>query len=137
MPRLSSMLARLLSTRVTPVLLRLRELGINISIDDYGTGLSTLDYLKKIPASEIKIDQSFIKSMCDNRSDRLMVQSTIGLAHALGRTVVAEGVEQADILEALVEMNCDVAQGFIIGRPMSLESLVKRITVDSKRSVAG
>ncbi|MEO5611683.1 MAG: EAL domain-containing protein [Sphingomicrobium sp.] len=118
------------------MLLRLRELGINISIDDYGTGLSTLDYLKKIPASEIKIDQSFIKSMCDNRSDRLMVQSTIGLAHALGRTVVAEGVEQADILEALVEMKCDVAQGFIIGRPMSLESLVKRLAVGSKRSVA-
>jgi len=124
------------SGEAVDMLLRLRELGVNISIDDYGTGLSTLDYLKKIPASEIKIDQSFIKSMCDNRSDRLMVQSTIGLAHALGRTVVAEGVEQADILEALVEMKCDVAQGYIIGRPMSLESLVKRITVERKRNVA-
>ncbi|MEO8619308.1 MAG: EAL domain-containing protein [Sphingomicrobium sp.] len=124
------------SGEAVDMLLRLRELGINISIDDYGTGLSTLDYLKKIPAGEIKIDQSFIKSMCENRSDRLMVQSTIGLAHALGRTVVAEGVEQADILEALVEMKCDIAQGYIIGRPMSLESLVKRITVENKRSVA-
>ena len=124
------------SGEAVDMLLRLRELGINISIDDYGTGLSTLDYLKKIPASEIKIDQSFIKSMCDNRSDRLMVQSTIGLAHALGRTVVAEGVEQADILEALVAMKCDVAQGYIIGRPMSLESLIKRIGVERKRSVA-
>jgi EAL domain-containing protein (putative c-di-GMP-specific phosphodiesterase class I)/CHASE2 domain-containing sensor protein len=124
------------SGEAVDMLLRLRELGINISIDDYGTGLSTLEYLKKIPAREIKIDQSFIKSMCDNRSDRLMVQSTIGLAHALGRTVVAEGVEQADILEALVEMKCDVAQGYIIGRPMSLESLVKRIAVERKRSVA-
>ena len=118
------------------MLLRLRELGINISIDDYGTGLSTLDYLKKIPASEIKIDQSFVKAMCENRSDRLMVQSTIGLAHALGRTVVAEGVERADILEALVEMKCDLAQGFIIGRPMSLESLIKRTTLERKRSYA-
>jgi EAL domain-containing protein (putative c-di-GMP-specific phosphodiesterase class I)/CHASE2 domain-containing sensor protein len=124
------------SGEAVDMLLLLREMGINISIDDYGTGLSTLEYLKKIPASEIKIDQSFIKSMCDNRSDRLMVQSTIGLAHALGRTVVAEGVEQADILEALVEMKCDMAQGFIIGRPMSLESLIKRITVERKRSVA-
>ena len=124
------------SGEAVDMLLRLREMGVNISIDDYGTGLSTLEYLKKIPASEIKIDQSFIKSMCDNRSDRLMVQSTIGLAHALGRTVVAEGVEQADILEALVEMKCDVALGFIIGRPMSLESLIKRITVERKRSVA-
>ena len=124
------------SGEAVDMLLRLREMGVNISIDDYGTGLSTLEYLKKIPASEIKIDQSFIKSMCDNRSDRLMVQSTIGLAHALGRTVVAEGVEQVDILEALVEMKCDIAQGFVIGRPMSLESLIKRITVERKRSVA-
>ena len=75
------------------MLAQLRELGVNISIDDYGTGLSTLDYLKKIPAGEIKIDQSFVKGMCDNRSDRVMVQSTIALAHSLGRTVVAEGVE--------------------------------------------
>ena len=69
----------------------LRDLGIKIAIDDYGTGLSTLEYLKKIPASEIKIDQSFVKSMRDNRSDLIMVQSTIALAHSLGRTVVAEG----------------------------------------------
>jgi EAL domain-containing protein (putative c-di-GMP-specific phosphodiesterase class I)/CHASE2 domain-containing sensor protein len=115
---------------------RLRELGVNISIDDYGTGLSTLDYLKKIPAGEIKIDQSFVKAMCDNRSDRLMVQSTIALAHSLGRKVVAEGVEQREILEALIEMKCDVAQGYIIGRPMSLESLTKRLTSDRKRDVA-
>ena len=115
---------------------RLRELGVRISIDDYGTGLSTLDYLKKIPANEIKIDQSFVKGMVDNRSDRLMVQSTIGLAHSLGRKVVAEGVEQLDVLDLLIEMECDVAQGFAIGRPMSLESLAKRIASDRKRHVA-
>ena len=115
---------------------RLRDLGIKISIDDYGTGLSTLDYLKKIPANEIKIDQSFVKAMCENRSDRLMVQSTIGLAHSLGRTVVAEGVEQRDTLDALREMGCDIAQGFIIGRPMSMESLAKRIATDRRRRVA-
>ena len=115
---------------------RLREMGVRISIDDYGTGLSTLDYLKKIPASEIKIDQSFVKGMADNRSDRLMVQSTIELAHSLGRKVVAEGVEQRDILDLLIEMKCDVAQGFAIGRPMSLESLGKRLTTDRKRIVA-
>jgi EAL domain-containing protein (putative c-di-GMP-specific phosphodiesterase class I) len=65
-----------------------------------------------------------------------MVHSTIGLAHSLGRKVVAEGVEQRDILEALTEMGCDVAQGFIVGRPMSLESLIKRITSDRRRQVA-
>ena len=74
--------------------------------------------------------------MVDNRSDRLMVQSTIGLAHSLGRKVVAEGVEQHEILDLLVEMECDIAQGFAIGRPMSLESLAKRIAADRKRSVA-
>jgi EAL domain-containing protein (putative c-di-GMP-specific phosphodiesterase class I) len=106
---------------------RLRDLGVNISIDDYGTGQSTLDYLKKIPASEIKIDQSFVKGIVDNRSDRLMVQSTIGLAHSLGRKVVAEGVEHRDILDVLVELDCDIAQGFALGRPMSLESLARRV----------
>jgi EAL domain-containing protein (putative c-di-GMP-specific phosphodiesterase class I)/CHASE2 domain-containing sensor protein len=124
------------SGEAVDMLARLRELGVNISIDDYGTGLSTLDYLKKIPAAEIKIDQSFVKAMCDNRSDRVMVQSTIALAHSLGRKVVAEGVEQRETLDALVEMGCDIAQGYVIGRPMSLESLTKRIATDRKRSAA-
>jgi EAL domain-containing protein (putative c-di-GMP-specific phosphodiesterase class I)/CHASE2 domain-containing sensor protein len=115
---------------------RLRDLGINIAIDDYGTGLSTLDYLKKIPANELKIDQSFVKGIVDNRSDRLMVQSTIGLAHSLGRKVVAEGVEHRDILDLLIEMSCDIAQGFAIGRPMSLDSLTKRLASDRKRTAA-
>ncbi|HEX5238386.1 MAG TPA: EAL domain-containing protein [Sphingomicrobium sp.] len=115
---------------------RLRDLGINIAIDDYGTGLSTLDYLKKVPANEIKIDQSFVKGMVDNRSDRLMVQSTINLAHSLGRKVVAEGVEEREILDLLVGMNCDIAQGFAIGRPMSLETLIRRVVSGRKRSAA-
>lgn len=115
---------------------RLRELGVNIAIDDYGTGLSTLDYLKKIPADEIKIDQSFVKGIVDNRSDRLMVQSTIGLAHSLGRKVVAEGVEHRDILDLLIEMGCDIAQGFAVGRPMGLDTLTKRLASDRKRTAA-
>jgi EAL domain-containing protein (putative c-di-GMP-specific phosphodiesterase class I)/CHASE2 domain-containing sensor protein len=115
---------------------RLRDLGINIAIDDYGTGLSTLEYLKKIPANEIKIDQGFVKSMTDNRSDRLMVQSTIGLAHSLGRRVVAEGVEHRDILDLLAEMGCDIAQGFAVGRPMSMDSLTKRLLTHRKRTAA-
>jgi EAL domain-containing protein (putative c-di-GMP-specific phosphodiesterase class I) len=92
--------------------------------------------LKKIPANEIKIDQSFVKSLCDNRSDRLMVQSTVGLAHSLGRKVVAEGVESREVLDALVEIDCDVAQGYIIGRPMSVENLLKRLGSDHRRRVA-
>ncbi|QIL02402.1 EAL domain-containing protein [Sphingomonas sinipercae] len=118
------------------VLTQLRDLGIKISIDDYGTGLSTLDYLKRIPAAEIKIDQSFIKGMTENRSERLMVQSTIALAHSLGRSVVAEGVESRDALELLAEMECDVAQGFIVGRPMSFESIRRRLQSDRPVKVA-
>jgi len=124
------------SGEVTEMLTRLRDIGVKMSIDDYGTGLSTLDYLKKIPAAELKIDQSFVKGIVDNRSDRLMVQSTIALAHALDRKVVAEGVEQREILDALVEMGCDVAQGYIIGRPMSIESLMKRMSAGKRHNVA-
>lgn len=118
------------------MLAQLRELGINISIDDYGTGLSTLEYLKKIPAGEIKIDQSFIKGMVENRSERLMVGSTIALAHSLGRRVVAEGVESREALELLAEMECDIAQGFITGRPMSLETLRRRLLAERHSKVA-
>jgi EAL domain-containing protein (putative c-di-GMP-specific phosphodiesterase class I)/CHASE2 domain-containing sensor protein len=114
----------------------LRDLGIRISIDDYGTGLSTLEYLKKIPASEIKIDQSFVKSMRDHRSDLVMVQSTIALAHSLGRTVVAEGVESREILDMLIAMKCEIAQGFVVGRPSSLNDLSKRLLGERKRRAA-
>ena len=115
---------------------RLRDLGVKISIDDYGTGLSTLDYLKKVPAAEIKIDQSFIKSLRDHRSDRVMVQSTIALAHSLGRIVVAEGVEDRETLELLTTMGCDLAQGFIIGRATSLRNVLKRLKVERGLRVA-
>jgi len=109
------------------MLTRLQKTGIKISIDDYGTGMSTLEYLKKVPAAEIKIDQSFIKSLRDHRSDRVMVQSTIALAHSLGRLVVAEGIEDRETLELLTSMGCDIGQGFIIGRASSLRSVVKRM----------
>ena len=115
-------------------LTQLRDFGVTISIDDYGTGFSTLEYLRTIPAAEIKIDQSFVKGMVDNRSDRLMVQSTIALAHSLGRRVVAEGVETRELLELLTEMGCDIGQGFVIGRPMSLESLKRRLTATGRRA---
>jgi EAL domain-containing protein (putative c-di-GMP-specific phosphodiesterase class I)/CHASE2 domain-containing sensor protein len=118
------------------LLVRLRDLGVRIAIDDYGTGLSTLDYLKKVPASEIKIDQSFIRSMRDNRSDLIMVQSTITLAHSLGRIVVAEGVEDVASLEQLLVMGCDQVQGFVVGRPMAREELERRLKAERRRRAA-
>jgi len=120
----------------TAPLFGLRDLGVKISIDDYGTGLSTLEYLKKVPAGEIKIDQGFVKSMRDHRSDLVMVQSTIALAHSLGRTVVAEGVETREILDMLIAMKCEVAQGFIIGRPCSFNDLSKRLVGERKKRAA-
>lgn len=114
----------------------LRSSGVRIAIDDYGTGLSTLEYLKKVPANEIKIDQSFVKAMRFNRSDLIMVQSTIALAHSLGRTVVAEGVEDRQCLDELAAMGCDVAQGFVIGRPMGVRELVQRLQLKQPRRVA-
>lgn len=104
---------------------RLRDLGVGISVDDYGTGLSTLDYLKKIPACEIKIDKSFVQAMHRSEGDRVIVNSTVQLAHSLGRRVVAEGVEDRETLYALKGMGCDIAQGFHIGRPMPLRGLAR------------
>jgi EAL domain-containing protein (putative c-di-GMP-specific phosphodiesterase class I) len=117
-------------------LLELRYMGVQISIDDYGTGLSTLDYLKKIPATEIKIDRSFVQAIDKSHSDRLLVNSTIQLAHSLGQKVVAEGVEEAETLEALANMGCDVAQGYLIGRPMTFRSMFRQLLTDQKQQAA-
>ncbi|MEN9709034.1 MAG: hypothetical protein RIQ68_1442, partial [Pseudomonadota bacterium] len=94
------------------------RLGICVSIDDYGTGYSTLEYLKKISATELKIDRGFVAAMDRNRSDRLLVNATIKLAHSLGHKVVAEGVETQETLEMLTKMGCDKVQGYYISRPI-------------------
>jgi diguanylate cyclase len=114
------------------VLRELRDMGVQISIDDYGTGLSTLDYLKRIPATEIKIDKSFVQSIDRSHSDRVMVLSTIRLAHSLGQKVVAEGVERQETLDQLAVMGCDMAQGFFIGRPMTLAALERIMNARSQ-----
>jgi EAL domain-containing protein (putative c-di-GMP-specific phosphodiesterase class I)/CHASE2 domain-containing sensor protein len=102
----------------------LRGIGLQLSIDDYGTGFSTLDYLKRCPATELKIDRSFVRMLVSSRSDRIMVNSTIELAHSLGEEVVAEGVEDNETLQLLGQMGCDKAQGYLIGRPMPFEALI-------------
>ncbi len=107
---------------------RLFELGVSLSIDDYGTGFSTLEYLRKIPAKEIKIDRSFVSLLDKSLSDRIMVNSTVQLAHSLGRKVVAEGVETAEVLQELSRMGCDLAQGYHIGRPVPLDTLLSLST---------
>ncbi|KWV92653.1 EAL domain-containing protein [Erythrobacter sp. YT30] len=100
-------------------LANLRDAGARISVDDYGTGHATLNYLKDFPANEIKLDQSFVSDLMTNQANRVMVSSTIELAHALSFEVVAEGVEDAETLEALADLGCDYLQGWNIGKPMA------------------
>ncbi len=109
--------------RALRVLQQLHELGAQLSIDDFGTGYSSLAYLKKLPVQTLKIDYSFIRNMLDDKQDELIVESTIHLAHSLSLKVVAEGVENAALIERLSSMGCDEAQGYHIGRPMALAQI--------------
>ncbi|HIJ79647.1 MAG: EAL domain-containing protein [Desulfobulbaceae bacterium] len=104
--------------RVKKVVSRLTNLGIAMAIDDYGTGYSSLVYLRKFPAIEIKIDKSYISNMLEDEDNAVIVRSTIEMAHNIGRKVVAEGVEDRDTMLALEEMSCDYLQGYYISRPL-------------------
>ena len=101
---------------------RFRDLGIGISMDDYGTGQSTLSYLKELPLTELKIDRSFVQHAHRDHADALLVGSTVELAHQLGLQVVAEGIEEAACLDFLRRIGCDYAQGYFIAKPMSAEA---------------
>ena len=104
---------------------RLSKLGISIAVDDFGTGYSSLSHFKNLPLDTLKIDRSFVSEMLTNESDSVIVDSTIDLAHNFSFTVIAEGVEDQDTLNALAEKNCDQAQGFFIAKPMSADELEK------------
>jgi EAL domain-containing protein (putative c-di-GMP-specific phosphodiesterase class I)/GGDEF domain-containing protein len=101
--------------------------GVAISIDDYGVGLSSLAYLQRIRADELKIDKSLVLTMADSQRDALLVRSTIDLAHGLGLKVTAEGVETEAVLSLLSAMGCDVAQGYHLARPMPLDRLLEHL----------
>jgi EAL domain-containing protein (putative c-di-GMP-specific phosphodiesterase class I) len=101
------------------------RIGIPIAIDDYGAGLSSLVYLKKLPACELKIDKMFITQLTSSNRDPLIVRSTIDLAHALEMEVTAEGVESQAALALLSVMGCDMVQGFLISRPIGIAGLVR------------
>ena len=99
------------------MLQKLKELGLRLSIDDYGTGQSTLSYLKEFNADEVKIDQSFVRTIKTDHINLIMVKSTIEMAQALGMSVVAEGVEDSSVFDMLADLGCDVIQGWYIGKP--------------------
>ena len=114
---------------------RLRALGVKLSIDDYGTGQSTLTYLRRFPASELKIDKSFVQNIVRSASDRLLVRSTVELAHAMGMTVVAEGVEDEECFQALRAIDCDTIQGWHTGKPMPFEEFAALLMGDAGMGV--
>ncbi|MGD9965915.1 MAG: putative bifunctional diguanylate cyclase/phosphodiesterase [Hyphomonadaceae bacterium] len=107
--------------------------GVHIAIDDYGSGLSSLAYLKQLPARELKIDKLFTQNITNSQRDALLVRSTIDLAHGLGMNVTAEGVETPAAFSLLASMNCDMAQGYLVSRPVSLEEMVALLS-DERRS---
>ncbi|MEO0443601.1 MAG: EAL domain-containing protein [Pseudomonadota bacterium] len=107
--------------RSLKILQQMSNLGIDLSIDDFGTGYSSLAYLKRLPVKWLKIDYVFIINMLEDEQDQIIVNSTINMAHNLGLLVVAEGVENQDVLDRLCSMQCEQAQGYHIARPMPAE----------------
>lgn len=109
------------AARSLSVLQRIRAIGVRIAVDDFGTGHSSLSYLHKLPVDNIKIDQSFIREMDNDKESQTIVDSIIGLAHNLKVSVTAEGVEDQRSLMRLLQLGCDYAQGYLIARPIPAE----------------
>jgi EAL domain-containing protein (putative c-di-GMP-specific phosphodiesterase class I) len=107
------------SARALDQLGALKRMGITIAIDDFGTGYSGLSYLQQLPASVLKIDQSFIKSLSVSEHDQKLVRGIIAMAHDLGYRVVAEGIENHEAYDMLASWGCDEAQGYLISHPLS------------------
>jgi EAL domain-containing protein (putative c-di-GMP-specific phosphodiesterase class I)/FixJ family two-component response regulator len=114
--------------RTLDVLVRLRMKNVHLSIDDFGTGYSGMQHLRNIPATELKIDKSFVQSIEDHDGDRVLVLKTIEIGHELEMKVVAEGVETAAQLEFLRANHCDVAQGYLFSHPLAPEKLLEWLT---------
>jgi len=124
--------------RTVPTLERLAAIGVTLSLDDFGTGYSSLSYLQRLPVRELKIDRSFLLGLSretDSAASEVLVRSIVGLGQSLGLTVVAEGVETADILAQLHALRCDVVQGFLISRAVPGDRLVGAVERAGYRTV--
>ena len=102
-----------------------QALGITFALDDFGTGYSSMSYLKRLPANIVKIDQSFVRNMLNDRDDLHLVRAVIGLARSFSLTVIAEGVESIEHGARLIQLGCDLAQGYGIARPMPADAVLE------------
>jgi EAL domain-containing protein (putative c-di-GMP-specific phosphodiesterase class I) len=114
--------------RARIVLNDLKRVGVQIALDDFGTGYSSLSYLKHFPVDIVKIDRSFISDLGYDRTSRYIVRAVTGLAHDLGMTVIAEGVETVGQFNEVVDLDCDYYQGFYFARPSSPAALAPVLT---------
>ncbi len=114
----------------------LGRMGVKVSIDDFGTGYSSLAYLRRLPARELKIDRAFVTDLAHSADARAVVDAIIRLAHALGLTVVAEGIETAEQQRLLTELDCDELQGFLLARPMDGDALLMWAVNDRQHGMA-
>ena len=110
------------------VLEALRAQGVGLAIDDFGTGYSSMLYLKRLPVTLLKIDQSFVAGLPDGRHDRAIIRAIVELASSLAIDVTAEGVETEAQLEALLDLGCRRAQGFLLGRPVPAHVLLEALS---------
>jgi EAL domain-containing protein (putative c-di-GMP-specific phosphodiesterase class I) len=105
-------------TKALKIVEHIAGFGFRISLDDFGTGYSSLSHLSRLPLHELKIDKSFVANMLNRSNDWTIVQATLYLAHNLGLQVVAEGIEDIDVMNELIKLHCESGQGFLIGKPM-------------------
>ena len=122
--------------RTGQMLDRLTQTGVRLAIDDYGTGYSSLSYLHRFPINQVKLDRSFIADITTNPNSATIIRSTIELAHNLGATVVAEGIETPEQWHQLANLGCDIAQGYLIGKAMPARDLEHQLVVKPRQVVA-
>jgi diguanylate cyclase (GGDEF)-like protein len=123
--------------RVKKMLTRLSERGVRLAVDDFGSGYASLSHLKQLPVDVLKIDKSFVENIGTNDEDDAIVRSTVELAHSLGVVVVAEGVENEEILDKLAAIGCDLAQGFCLSEPAPAEEVTRWLRAASSRGMDG
>jgi EAL domain-containing protein (putative c-di-GMP-specific phosphodiesterase class I) len=114
--------------RVSQVLGRLRALGVKIALDDFGTGYSSLTHLRELPVDRLKVDRSFVTHMCCEPTDAAIVYATIELAHKLNMKVIAEGVEDDATWQALLALECDAIQGYVLNKPTEPAAFAELLT---------